>query len=265
MTTLTVTKLRDNIYEFTEDSPAMNVDAYLLIGKKRAIMIDGLMDADGLLAKARELTDFPLDMIVAHGHPDHAGKGTKEFMDAGCPVYMRKEDMAILPTSGFDYPEEAFTWMKDGDNFDLGGVTLEVIALTGHTPGSCILYCPEENVIFSSDSLGSGDIWMWLPYSTSLSEYRKNLTPVLEFVRKHPDVVIYPGHAAQVPNYRGDGEGRIDLAYVEDLMEITTDLIEGRKTGHPIENPVDIMAGVDVCIASGKIMSAYTYDRQKIR
>lgn len=264
MITLTVRKLRNTIYEFTEDGPAMNVDAYLVIGEKKAIMIDGLMEADGLLAKARELTDLPLEMIIAHGHPDHAGNGTKEFIDAGLPVHILQEDMPILTWSGFDYPKEAFTLMKDGEIFDLGGITLQIIALAGHSPGSCILYCPEENMIFSSDSIGSGDIWMWFPYSASLREYKKNLTPILEFVRQHPDVIIYPGHVAQVPDYRGDGEGYIDLAYVEDLMEITTDLIEGRKTGHPIENPPEMMNGVNVCIASGKIMFSYTYDADKI-
>lgn len=265
MPTLTITKLRQNIYKFNENGPDMNVDAFLVIGEKKAVMIDGLQEAEGLLEEAKKLTSLPLEMIVAHGHPDHAGNGTKEFIDAGYPVYIMEQDIALLPCFGFTYPKESLSLMEDGDIFDLGGITLKVMALAGHTPGSCILYCPEENLIFSSDSLGSGDIWMWLPYSASLREFQKNLTPILEFIRKNPDVIIYPGHTNQIPDYRSDGLKHIDLAYAEDLMEITTDLIEGRKTGAPIENPHVLMKGVDVYVASGKIMTQYTYDRQKIQ
>lgn len=264
MVTLKVKKLRDRIYEFTEDGPEMNVDAYLVIGEKKAIMLDGLMKAEGVYKAVANLTDLPMEMIVLHGHPDHAGNGTKEFLEAGCPVHMQKEDMALLPEFGFDYQETAFTWMKDGELFDLGGITLQVISLPGHTPGSCVLYCKEENVIFSSDSFGSGDIWMWLAHSTTLCQYKENLTPVLSFVREHSNVVIYPGHAAQVPDYRGDGGGFIDLAYVEDLMDVTKNLIEGKKEGVPVENPPEMMKGVDVRRSYGDIMFSYTYDAQKV-
>lgn len=155
--------------------------------------------------------------------------------------------------------------INDGDIFDLGGMTLKVIALPGHTHGSFILYCPEKNVIFSSDALGSGDIWMWLDHSTTLTEFKKNLTPVLEFIRTIPDVMIYPGHTNQIPDYRGDGDAHIDLAYVEDLMAVTTDLIDGRKIGNRIENAPEMMKGVEVCTTTGNIMIGYTYDKQRIR
>ena len=55
MITLTVTKLRDRIYKFNENGPDMNVDAFLVIGKNKGILIDGLMDAKGVLKEARKL------------------------------------------------------------------------------------------------------------------------------------------------------------------------------------------------------------------
>ena len=69
MITLTITKLRDRIYKFNENGPDMNVDAFLVIGKNKGILIDGLMDAKGVLKEARKLTDLPLEMIITHGHP----------------------------------------------------------------------------------------------------------------------------------------------------------------------------------------------------
>lgn len=142
MSDLTVEKLQTNIYKFNENGEEMNVDAFLIIGEKKAIMIDGLMKAKGVLAEVKKLTDLPLEMIIAHGHP---------------------------------------------------------------------------------------------------------------------------GHTVQIPDYRGDGEGYIDLTYVEDLMEVTTDLITGKKKGKLVLEASELMKGVDVCVVSGKIMGEYTYDRQKIQ
>lgn len=264
MITLTITKLRDRIYKFNENGPDMNVDAFLVIGKNKGILIDGLMDAKGVLKEARKLTDLPLEMIITHGHPDHAGNGAKEFIDAGCTVSIMKEDLGLLPDFQLDYPENAFHFIKDGDSFDLGEISLQVMALAGHTPGSCVLYCPEKNLMFSSDSFGSGDIWLWMPHSLPLSVFRQNLIPVLEFLRNHPDLIIYPGHTYQIPDYRGDSNACIDLAYVEDLMEITEDLIAGRKSGQPVPPPFPSIESTDVCITSGKIMYQYTYSSRKI-
>ena len=50
------------------------VDAYLLTGEKRAVLVDTLQNATGLYEKVRELTELPLDVLITHGHIDHAGK-----------------------------------------------------------------------------------------------------------------------------------------------------------------------------------------------
>ncbi len=264
MSVMMVKKLSERIYRFREYGGRDDVDAFLLIGEKKAVMIDGLMESEGLLEQARKLTNLPLEMIVAHAHPDHAGQGCTEFIEAGLPVYMMKEDYPLLALIGANWPEDVFTWLQDGQVLDLGDVTLKVMAVPGHTQGSCILYCQEEQVVFSSDSLGSGDIWMWLPHSTPLREYQKNLVPVLDFLRQHSALRIYPGHVEQIPDYRGDGEGYLDLAYVEDLLKVTTDLVEGKKKGHPLEHPIDIMEGIDVRLAAGKIMRGYVFDSAKV-
>lgn len=265
MSTLLVKKLRDRIYQFTDRNGEEEVDAYFVIGSKKAVMIDGLENACGLYEKAREITDLPMEMVILHGHPDHAGKGCEEFIKADCPVYIQKPELPLLREFGFSYPEEAFTLMKHGDIFDLGDITLQVMDLPGHTPGSCVLYCKEENIMFSSDSLGSGDIWMWLPHSLPLESYRKNLDGIYTFIQTHPDMIIYPGHTKQIPDYRGDGDAHIDLAYVEDLMASTVALIKGEKTGTPVPALQHRMGDIDVRTLPGKIMIGYTYDAAKLR
>ena len=90
---LKISKLQHNIYRIQEDSSFMNVDSYLVCGEEYAVVIDGLGIAEGLYECAGKLTDKPLYMIVTHGHPDHAGKGMQEFMEAGCDIYISYKDL----------------------------------------------------------------------------------------------------------------------------------------------------------------------------
>ena len=114
MNELTITQLQDNIWNFTEHAPGTAVDAYLVTGSQRAVMIE-----------ARELTDLPLDLILTHGHFDHAGASTQEFVDAGCKIYMAMADYPVLTGySGRSFPKDIFTDLADGQTFDLGGESL---------------------------------------------------------------------------------------------------------------------------------------------
>ena len=61
---------------------------YLIIGQKRAALIDAGWDYDGdLPALCHALTGgLPVDLLIAHGHPDHVAQAGK-FIEYGCKVY----------------------------------------------------------------------------------------------------------------------------------------------------------------------------------
>jgi glyoxylase-like metal-dependent hydrolase (beta-lactamase superfamily II) len=46
-----------------------------------------------------------------------------------------------------------FKFTEDGDIFDLGGITLRVYPIPGHTLGSIALYCPEHKALFAGDAM----------------------------------------------------------------------------------------------------------------
>lgn len=128
------------------------MDSYIVCGDEYAAVIDGLGIAEGLYECVGELTDKPLFMIVTHGHPDHGGKGMQEFMEAGCDIYISYKDLHLLREMyGDNLKMEQFHNMEDGMRFDLGGASLEVIDMPGHTRGSMMLYMEKEKVLFSAD------------------------------------------------------------------------------------------------------------------
>ena len=137
----TVTKIAENLYEFTESAdfagnghPVPYVDSYLYIGSERAALIDTLQNAKGLYAAVREITSLPVDVLITHGHGDHVGASTAEFAEAGCKIYMNMADYKFLNPDSVK--KEWFTDIRGGELFDLGGITLEAIPAPATPPAA---------------------------------------------------------------------------------------------------------------------------------
>ncbi len=148
---------------------------YVVKGSKRGLLIDtgtGVGDLKGLV---EELLDTPYDVVLTHGHGDHAG-GTHQFEK----FYVHKNDVKMALSANLEsrrnyaksildtYPEsreffdpadmtvenphpEAIPF-TDGKIFDLGDKKIEVIFCPGHTPGSVDLLDRADGVLFSGDN-----------------------------------------------------------------------------------------------------------------
>ena len=56
-------QIRENIWQFTEgDKPYFDVNAYLIVGDRSALLVDALQSETGLLEEIRKLTDKPLEV-----------------------------------------------------------------------------------------------------------------------------------------------------------------------------------------------------------
>lgn len=259
---LTVTKQGENLYRIQEDSDFMNVDAYLICGQKQAMVIDGLGITPGLYRRVRSITQLPLFMVVTHGHPDHAGVGMKEFIEAGCEVYLSSADRELVKEYAKDADLSGLKEVKEC--FDLGGARLRSIPMPGHTPGSVMLFWEEEKLLFSSDAIGSGSLWMQLPESSSLEEYLVQLKKLELFLDKVPDIKIYPGHSWQVAAFIREGLDVLDSAYVKELIRLTEGIVDGSLVGKRKEIPLDFLKNIDIRSVAGNYVTDYCYDVQKI-
>ncbi len=196
-----VKQILPNVYGMTQGG----VCTFLVIGKTHALVLDTGCGLSSPVPQIRELTDKPLLVFNSHGHYDHsAGNG---FFD--CPVYIHEADREVhdrhnspawrkiaveslqavqkifffLPILPKKFDAEAYIhtplftnlqYVKEGDRFDLGGMTARVAEIPGHTPGSIGLLIPERKLFMASDGI-CRSTWLFLQESTKLSVYRDSV------------------------------------------------------------------------------------------
>lgn len=230
MSTLSIIKIEDGLWQFSENlRENHNVDAYLVTGGRRALLIDALQDSTGVYQEIRKLSDLPLDCLICHGHGDHDGPACREIREAGGKVYIHPEDIP-LAAQGRDFPGDFFTPILGGGSFDLGGLLLEVFHVAGHTPGSLAVLERKRRWLFSSDTLGSGPFWIQLPHSLPLRKIRDNIKAFYGELKQFDDLVMYPGHRYQSPNQLG-------LQYIADTLESIEFILEEKLKGTEVETP----------------------------
>jgi len=79
--------------------------------------------------------------------------------------------------------------LHDGDRFDLGGRTVEVIHTPGHSPGHCCFYEPERKHLYSGDLIYKGCLDAFYPSTDPQLFYRS-----VKRLRDYEILRIFPGH-----------------------------------------------------------------------
>ena len=121
-----------------------------------------------------------------HGHVDHAF-GAAEFEE----VHMSHRDLpefaaqsnaawranfikvAFSKKGSFEMNEPyagEFIDVADGEEFDLGGLTVRCHAVPGHTPGCIVPVLVEERMVIFGDAAGPGTL-VTEEYAATVSEY----------------------------------------------------------------------------------------------
>ncbi len=131
------------------------VRCFLLIGNESALWIDSGVSNPDLEELADEVTSLPLSVVYTHADGDHIS-GTAQFSQ----FMMTKEDYEGCGVAE-KFPASQWIEICDGDVIDLGGRTLEVIAVPGHTAGSIVLLDKERRMLFAGDSLQKEHIYLF--------------------------------------------------------------------------------------------------------
>jgi beta-lactamase-like protein len=217
---------------------------YLIEGDTQAVLIDTGLGQGDLRSVVDRLTDKPYIIINTHGHSDHIG-GNDEFSDHS--IYMHMQDDCISHLENLSEEERLKSFKKsfnepgfygkkeydmsrqyrkftysnvcEGQVFDLGGRTLEVIATPGHTRGSIVLFDKEDRCLFSGDTVVSTPILIFNGLnSTTVEEFHKSLCK-LKQLREKIDL-IYPGHYLRP----------IGTTYIDELWELSRMICSGEAS-----------------------------------
>ncbi len=155
------------------------------------MLVDAAADVDRLLALVPEPDpEGRLHVVVTtHGHADHHGALAAVLDATGASSAVGEADAGDLPV-------DADRRLAHGGQVAFGGVTLEVVALRGHTPGSVALVLQPgdgSTHLFTGDSLFPGGVGST---QGDAGRFRQLLDDVEErlFARFADDAHVHPGH-----------------------------------------------------------------------
>jgi len=198
----------------------LGVYCYLIVGKNRALLYDtghGIAPLDMAVA---QICDLPYDVVLSHGHWDHTGGAyqfgevwlhpgddelcLRHFSETTRCIIADMYDEQIGGNMALDFDREQYIHhtndvklkpLKHGQIFDLGGVSVEIVPMEGHTAGSVGALIREHNLLLTGDAT-NGHCWMFLEDSLHMSVYiemlkRLNKLNFDTFIMSHSELV-YP-------------------------------------------------------------------------
>ncbi|OGK19264.1 hypothetical protein A3D80_03935 [Candidatus Roizmanbacteria bacterium RIFCSPHIGHO2_02_FULL_40_13b] len=182
----------------------LQTNCYLLIEDKECLIIDPADSVEFISEIILREALTPVGILATHGHFDHIMAAGELSLSFNLPLMMHKDDLFLVKRMGETakhflgftppiVPPENISFLNPGV-LHVTCFELRVIPTPGHTPGSCSFYFPEENAVFTGDTLFKDGIGA---YDHSYSD-KDFLFQSLQTLFKLPqDTIVYPGHGSE--------------------------------------------------------------------
>jgi glyoxylase-like metal-dependent hydrolase (beta-lactamase superfamily II)/rhodanese-related sulfurtransferase len=162
--------------------------ASYLVGDREAsaaILVDPAYAIEQYLDAAAEEGVRIERALETHTHADHVSGHGRLALEHGVPV-------SVHPLGEVEYPHDP---IEDGDELQVGSVTIRVIHTPGHRPEHCAFLVDDE-IVLTGDSLFVGDAAR-PDLAVDAREGAEGLFHSLHRLAGLPDRVgVYPGHVA---------------------------------------------------------------------
>jgi glyoxylase-like metal-dependent hydrolase (beta-lactamase superfamily II) len=184
---------------------AYETNCYVLRSSEAAqdcLIVDAGLGADKLIKFLQEHKLNPVAVVLTHGHIDHiegVAALRAEFPDIKVHIHKLDAEMLTEPNSNLSAMtgapfsvEPADFLIEEECVIEQADIKLSVLHTPGHTPGGICLYCEEEGIAFTDDTLFADSI--------GRTDFPNgNTGQLLQSIRKKlftlPDETkVYPGH-----------------------------------------------------------------------
>ncbi len=169
-------------------------------GSNQALVFDPADKGDYIYNGLKEKGFTVAAILLTHGHFDHIWgvEALKEL--SGVKVYAYEEEREVCENASVNVSKgagrpcivQADTYLKDGEERTIEGISFKLLATPGHTKGSCCYYFEDDKILISGDTLFQESVGRTdLPtgsMSTLVRSVKEKLMPLPE------DVRVYPGH-----------------------------------------------------------------------
>lgn len=182
----------------------LQANSYLLFQGNDCILIDPADDASFLLEEIQRRNLKLQGMLATHGHFDHVMAVGEIQMSINVPLYIHKKDNFLIKRLGTTakhflgyepvvIPPTNISFIKEG-SLRIANYELRIIETPGHTPGGLSYYFPDEQVVFTGDTLFAGAVGRTdLSYS-SKHDLWKSLKKLFNLPE---ETIVYSGHGEE--------------------------------------------------------------------
>ncbi|MGX8680315.1 MAG: MBL fold metallo-hydrolase, partial [bacterium] len=134
-------------------------------------------------------------ILITHGHFDHVSALKSLYEAFPCAIYAASDTLKVMKDPMLSLGDEDY--LEDlpvhvvSESFTAAHYQIDVYQTPGHVIGSCLFHIPEENALFTGDTLFKGSIGRYDFYGSSLPD----LIQSLYMIRELPfEANVYPGH-----------------------------------------------------------------------
>ena len=178
---------------------------------KEAICIDPGGSIEKIIEMLKILNAKLKYIYLTHSHMDHIEKAEELKNTYGGEILISRKgaeninnpEINLSSMSGVELYTSVDSRVDDKDILHIGKIELEVILTPGHTDDGTSLYCKEEGIVFTGDTL------MYMGYGRTdfptgnLRELKKSLKKLFALPE---NTFVYPGHgiATTIGDEKGD-------------------------------------------------------------
>ena len=211
-----MTELITKLYENTWAIDDSGVRIFVLTGKEKTLVIDTGMNALPIRDIVSQITDLPPILLNTHADPDHiSGNG------AFPTFYMHPSEAIVY--HHIHHGKGKMIPVFDGDRIDLGGRSVRIVHVPGHTPGSITVFDEKQRCLIGGDPIQEdGNIFMF-GIHRDMEAYIAGLQRLID--REDGFNCVYPSHA----------KIKVERETIPKLIAAAKEILDGKLQGKEAE------------------------------